>query len=63
MIIFPQQPDDLVRNDTEQLKLEISQLKDELKAKSNQLELLNKVIECWKLVIDLLGLGRSSPRL
>ena len=46
MIIFPQQPDDLVRNDTEQLKLEISQLKDELKAKSNQLELLNKVIEC-----------------
>ena len=32
-----------VQDDSEQLKLEISQLKEELKAKSDQLEQLNKV--------------------
>jgi hypothetical protein len=38
----------LVKDDSEQLKLEISRLKDELKAKNTQLELLNKVNETWK---------------
>ena len=41
---LPQEPDQ-VKDDREQLTLEISQLKDELRAKSNQLELLNKVSE------------------
>ena len=41
-----QEKDRPVKDDTEQLKLEISQLKDELKAKNTQLEQLNKVKEC-----------------
>ena len=40
-----QEKDQPVKDDTEQLKLEISQLKNELKAKSTQLEQLNKVKE------------------
>ena len=34
---------DQAKDESERLKLEISQLKDELKAKNNQLEQLNKV--------------------